>query len=398
MEVKTIIVAAALSVAPGLLHAQWEFKLADKDFQIHSFASQGFLYTNDNNYLSMPTSKGSFAFTDGGANISTNITDKFHVGAQVYVRNIGELGKWRPELDWAFGSYQFKSWFGIRVGKVKTVQGLYNDTQDMGFLHTWAILPQSMYPLDLRASTISHTGGDVFGTIVPKRFGEFTYTGYAGKQSFDRYGGYVYGLTSLGINLTSFPATQIGGDLRWSGLVRDLLFGTSYLQALGSADGTIQVAPTVRFPLAILSESDNTATFYVQYKPGNLTLDGEYRREIFTGTSKTGPLPASRFGLDERGWYASAAYRVSKRLELGAYHSRFYPLWDQDHAPASNHMFDTVATAKIGLIGRWDLKIEGHFMDGYGTSTSFRGFYPQNNPDGLKPKTNMLVIRTAWNI
>ena len=52
-------------------------------FQVHSFASQGFAYSNDNNYLTMDTSKGSFAMTDGGVNISTQVTDKFRVGAQV---------------------------------------------------------------------------------------------------------------------------------------------------------------------------------------------------------------------------------------------------------------------------------------------------------------------------
>ncbi len=36
-------------------------------------------------------------------------------------------------------------------------------------------------------------------------------------------------------------------------------------------------------------------------------------------------------------------------------------------------------------------------MDGYGNPQSRRGFYLQDNPAGLKPKTNMLVIRTGWN-
>jgi hypothetical protein len=60
-------------------------------------------------------------------------------------------------------------------------------------------------------------------------------------------------------------------------------------------------------------------------------------------------------------------------------------------------MFDTVAAARIDLLRQWDLKIEGHFMDGYGLPYSFRGFYPQQNPGGLKPRMNMLVVRTGWN-
>jgi hypothetical protein len=385
-----------------MLHAQdlssyTTFQVEGRTVQIHGFVSQGFLGSNDNNYLTTKSSNGSFAFTDFGVNISTQLTDKFRVGAQIYDRNLGNLGNWHPQLDWAMGDYKFTDWFGVRAGKVKTVLGLFNDTQDMEFLHIWAILPQSMYALDLRASTIAHTGGDVYGTMRLKKFGDLSYTGYAGTRSFDKYGGYVYGLTPAGINLTSLPSKHIGADLRWNNLIPGLLFGASYLHVPTSGvKATIQVAPSVIFPFG-LKDNDNTAAYYVAYNMHNLTLDGEYRREILIGSSRVGPIPASGFNEDQRAWYVSAAYSISKRLELGAYHSRFYPLYDQDHAPAANHMFDTVAAAKINLAGRWDLKIEGHFMDGYGTPYSFRGFYPQDNLSGLKPRTNLLVIRTGWN-
>lgn len=397
-RIQHIVLLAALSVAPAALSAQnVDFKIFDRDVQVHGFVSQGFAYSNNNNYLTMDTSKGSFAMTDGGVNISSAITDKFRVGAQVYDRNVGELGNWHPQLDWAYGDYKFKSWFGVRAGKVKTTLGLFNDTQDAEFLHTWAIMPQSTYPMDLRASTIAHTGGDVYGTVAVKKLGEISYTAYAGIRSFDKYGGYVYGLQTVNINLTSLPTKQIGGDLRWNNLVKGLLFGASYLHQPGHGDGTIQVAPTMALPFTLRGDVENIAAFYAEYKIGNLTLDSEYHRDISTGMTQVGPMAAARFLTDGRGGYVSAAYRVTKRLELGAYESRYIPLWAESSTPASNHMYDTVAAAKIDLIGQWDLKIEGHFMDGYGASTSFRGFYAQENPAGLKPKTTMLVIRTGWN-
>ena len=134
MRIRPIVLAAVFSAAPCLLRALFEFTVAGRDVQIHSFASQGFALSTDNNYLTMNTSHGSFAMTDGGINISTAITDKFRVGAQVYDRNLGAMGRGRVTLDWAFGDYKFISWFGVRAGKVKTVFGLYNDTQDMEFL------------------------------------------------------------------------------------------------------------------------------------------------------------------------------------------------------------------------------------------------------------------------
>ena len=63
------------------LQAQ-EFKLFDRTVQIHGFVSQGFVYTSDNNWLTMNTSQGSAAFTDFGLNLSTQLTDKLLVGAQ----------------------------------------------------------------------------------------------------------------------------------------------------------------------------------------------------------------------------------------------------------------------------------------------------------------------------
>jgi hypothetical protein len=395
-RMKTAVLAGLLCAAPAVMHAQFDFTVDGRQFQVHSFVSQGFAYSNDNNYLTMNTSQGTFAMTDAGVNVSTQITDKFRVAAQVYDRNMGKLGEWHPTLDFAFADYKFKDWFGIRAGKVKTVLGLFNDTQDMEFLHTFAILPQSMYPLDLRASTIAHTGGDVYGTFGIKKLGEISYTGYAGWQSFDKYGGYVYGSAAQGLNVTSLPARQFGGDLRWSDLVRGLLVGASVMHAPATGYASTQVAATVTFHETVW-DHDNTVTFYMEYKIANLALDGEYRRDTVGTMYEVGPLPAGTFGQDARGWYVSAAYRVAKRLELGTYESRYYPVWGQNPAPPTNHIYDTVAAAKFELTGHWDLKIEEHFMDGYGLPYSFRGFYPQQNPAGLKPKTDMLVVRTGWN-
>src|SRR6266704_1281591 len=160
---RAIAVAATLSISCGALHAQFDFRIHDRQVQVHSFGSQGFGYSNDNNYLTMKTSQGSFAMTDVGVNVSTQVTDKLHLGAQFYDHNVGNLGRWEPQLDWATVDYRFRDWLGFRGGKVKTVLGLFNDTRDLDFLHTFALLPQSVYPTDLRDATIAHLGGDIYG-------------------------------------------------------------------------------------------------------------------------------------------------------------------------------------------------------------------------------------------
>src|ERR1700730_16302108 len=117
MQLKTIVLAAALSAAPALLRAQFDFKLAGRPVQVHSFASQGFAYSNQNNYLTMQTSLDTFNMRDLGFNASMPVPDKFRVVSQQYSYNVGILGEYRPQLDWAVADYRFKDWFGVRGGK-----------------------------------------------------------------------------------------------------------------------------------------------------------------------------------------------------------------------------------------------------------------------------------------
>jgi hypothetical protein len=250
-----------------MLRAQ-EFKLFDRKVQIHGFASQGFVYTDQNNWLTMHSSQGSGAFTDFGANTSSQITDRFRVGAQVYDRNLGNLGEWHPSLDWAFADYRFKPWLGIRGGKVKTVLGLYNDTQDLDFLHTFALLPQSVYPTDLRDSTIAHLGGDVYGDIsLKRRFGELTYTAYAGHRNDSIYSGYAYISSAFGVNKPQYGGLQYGGDLRWNTPLRGLLIGGSRMNEDSFGKGTFKNLAVSPETLPYLQDSKAVWTnqFYGEY-------------------------------------------------------------------------------------------------------------------------------------
>jgi hypothetical protein len=325
--------------------------------------------------------------------MSAPITDKLHVGAQVYIRNIGTLGQWHPGLDWAIADYKFKNWFGVRAGKVKTTRGLYNDTQDMEFLHTWAILPQSLYPLDLRALTISHVGGDIYGEIpVNKHLGSLSYTAYAGRQFDDRYGGFHSVALQQGRQIKDFYGWTGGTDLRWNNPLPGLTVGMSWMNQSFGGGGTVLASGT---PFTYASQMQ-TYVYYADYVRGNLHLTGEYSDNPTTIHFAGVPgLPVVHF--DSRAWSASAAYRVSKELELGTYHSRFVSDTNKDWSALSNHIYDQAVTARVDISRHWDFKVEGHFMDGYGSVFSAHGFYLAQNPHGYQPKTNMLVLRAGFN-
>jgi hypothetical protein len=407
------LVLLSLSMASVNLRAQ-DFKLWSRDVQIHGFASQGFVHTDENNWLTMNTQgAGSGKFNDFGVNASIQVTDKFRVGAQVYDRSLGELGQYHPSLDWAVADYRCKPWFGIRGGKVKTTLGLYNDTQDLDFLHTFALLPQSVYPTDVRDATIAHVGGDVYGSISLRRhFGVISYTAFAGHRSDSIYSGYAYLASEYKFYYSSYGGLQYGGDLRWNTPLKGLLIGASRLNQdlTGKAAAIDPFNPGAGLiSVSERSKADWTNQFYGQHTMGKLQIDSEYRRFVHDDHDQIPGLVLLQIASDVRGWYISGAYRIGKGLKLGSYYSRYaithraagplaavFPDQTDTSLPA-NHVYDKVITARIDLNRFWNLKLEGHFMNGYGNSIFPDGFYPQVNPQGFKPNTNALVAKTSLN-
>lgn len=402
LRATTIVLFAGAFGAP-LLNAQFNFNVDGMPVQIHSFGSQGFMASDQNNYLTTNTSQGSFSFTDFGGNISMQVNDKLRIGAQIYDRDIGKLGQWHPQLDWAVADYKLKDWFSVRGGVVKTTFGLHNDTQDIEFLSPFALLPQSIYPADLRDALIRHRGGDVYGNISLKRLGSLSYTAFGGQRVDSMYGGYILLLEGVGIDMNSYGGPQYGGDLKWNTPLKGLLVGVSRMDEDITGKGTYNPgilfggSPSVA-PYQEHSLSDFANQFYGQYTIGNLTMESEYRRwwrdqDVFNGLFDV--------ITDTRTWYASGAYRISKRFELGGYYSRFIANTQVPQASPGNHLYDKVVTLRMDLKSYWDVKVEGHFMNGTGGTDQASlypdGFYSVNNPQGLKPTTTMLVIRTGFN-
>lgn len=382
----------AATAVPGAVHAQ-SFTLFDRSVQIHGFASQAFFESEGNNFLTMSTRDGAGNFFDAGVNVSSQLSRKLRAGGQFYVRNVGEMGNFRLEIDWALADYRVTDWFGLRVGKNKKVLGLYNDTQDMVFLHTWAILPQSLYPVDLRASTMAHTGVDVYGTVSLKRAGSMSYTAYRGLRPEDPEGGFAYGLAvTRGLIFDSYGGRQSGADLRWSPPINGLLVGASLMYQDVVGKGT-RPSGNTRIPNREESLKDETVQYYGQYQRGRTKIDVEHRRYI----RKQDVVTINRIIYsDARGFYVAGAQRLSKYVEVGGYFSNFVSKWQLNHELPDNHIYDRSLTGRFDIMRGLNVKLEYHFMDGYGAFDSIRGFYAPTNPQGLQPKTKLLIVRTGF--
>jgi hypothetical protein len=375
--------------------AQGDFSVDGHDFQVHAFATQGFAYSGGNNFLTMDTHDGSFAMTDGGVNISTQITSNFRVGAQVYSMNVGELGRWHPQLDWAYGDYKFNDYFGIRAGKVKTALGLYNDTQDQEFLYTWALLPQSIYPMDQRDMTIAHTGGDIYGHVGLHKAGGINYTAYTGFRPDNKYSGYYLSGASSGTPISSIGGSMFGGDARWTTPVNGLMIGASWAAMKFEVEGNL--AYEYDIPIRVDSRpAQHLTSVYGEYQRGRFHFTGEYRRNDNV-MSITGPGLSEHQDFGDQGFFLTAAMRITKRLEIGTYHSRYFVnSLSGAYDPNATHIYDQAITARYDFNRFFHVKVEGHFMDGYGDVYSAHGFYLDSNPNGMTAKTNLLIVRTGF--
>lgn len=405
---RRIAIWVAVCICTGQIVWSQEFKLLARTVQVHGFASQGFVQTDENNWLTMNTSQGSAAMTDMGLNMTSQLTDKFRIGAQVYDRNLGRLGQYHPSLDWAVADYSFTNWLGIRGGKVKTTLGLFNDSQDLDFLRVFALLPQGVYPTDIRDTTIAHTGGDVYGDIsLRHRLGVLAYTVYAGHRSDSIYSGYPYLLSNWGVHFRSLGGLQYGGDLRWNTPLKGLLIGASRMNQDITGRGSFVnlLNPSAGLlPYQTSTTAFWTNQFYGEYVFRKVHVDGEYRRYF----NQVPYVPGSSSAVDVRAWYFSGTYRFHKFFDAGAYYSR-YSLTDvssgvvallspnqTDTSLPQNHVYDKVLALRAELNRFVYFKMEGHFIDGYGIGPYPDGFYPQQNPRGFTPNTNALVLKTGF--
>jgi len=364
-------------ICTGSLYAQ-DFS----GIQFHGFVTQGFLFSSNNNYLTMQSSSGSLQWTDGAVSVTDSLTDSLRVGIQLHMYQLGQLGGPNVQVDWASGDYKVNDRLGFRAGKVKTVMGLFNDSQDVDAIFLWILLPQGDYPVDNKSFFLSHLGGDVYGNLpLGRRAGKLGFTGFVGESYSDLNGGFVKQAADGGLVFTTAPAGKIyGGDLRWETPWRWLVVGSSAnIQTLdGTAPGGgVHVPPTFM------------AVEYAQFEKGKFYFAWERMKLPLSTIVTIGPevIPVPQ---DQRSWFAMGSYRLSKKVQLGGYYSHYINKALDTNLPA-NYSKDRVVSGRYDFNSYFYGKIEGHFLQGTGL-----GYYQSTNPNGLKPNSNMLATKVGF--
>jgi len=352
------------------------------DIQIHGFATQGFLFSSHNNYLGMNSSAGSLEWTEGAIGVTDPVSDRLRVGMQLHMGEMGRFGGPDVEVDWALGDYKVNDQLGFRAGKIKLPMGLFNDSQDVDSLFLWVLLPQAMYPDDNRDYDLAVLGGELYGSVgLGKHGGRLGYRGYLGESRLDPNGGYVQQLAEYGLTFPSPPAGKdFGGDVRWATPWHGLTVGSSaQSQALDGSgpQGSLHMPPML------------SRAHYAEWRKGKLYVAAEYWRTpinpVLTMGTATIPVP-----LDQRAWYPMVSYRLTEKLQVGTYYSHYVDKAADTTQPA-NYSKDWVVSGRYDFNEYFYGKIEGHFQHGNGL-----GYYAGDNPNGLKPNSNMLAARVGF--
>ena len=349
----------------------------------HGFITEGFVYSGGNNYLGMNTSSGTADWTEAAVNVNEQVTDNLRVGVQLHTTKFGDFGSWTPAVEWALADYRLKPWLGLRAGKVKIRWGLYNDTQDADPGYLWSLLPEPMYGLDWRSTNLSQMGGELYGhRFLGKKRGELEYSAYYGYYNYGANDGYMETFREQGLYFSKRPGGITPGfDLRWKTPVRGLKVGGSLM--MYNAHGTL-VNGTYRQPITYWP------TYYAQYDKGKWFLSAQYMRLAQPTYITTEGVPSYSW-TDNRAWFAMAGYHVTGKLQLGVYHTRNVLASVPNPSDPANRFRDYVVSSRYDIDAHFYTKLEGHYIDGNGL-----GFYGNDNPNGLKPQTKLVVAKIGF--
>ena len=429
MRTKAIIAVAAaalVTVAAGPAAAQ---TLGGVTF--HGFVAQGYLNSTDNNWLSAPTSDGSFAFTEAALNFNVEPVSKLRIGAQFYARDVGAQGNNKIVLDWAVGDYRFRNWLGFRAGKVKLPTGLYNIVIDNPVARPEIIMPAGIYPLSTRDLSNTVQGFDVYGTLDLGGAGELDYETWVGTIDLDdsylieRFivEGAYGALPALGLEQPDVIVSDIqasmdylwGGALDWRTPLRGLRLkvsgNTSEANVSNAAtySGFVSQGPApVPVPVSLTARTETNykqdyVMFYsIEYRRGGLRLAGEHyaAKNTITNTTTGLPFPAPTLTFTEQpiSCYGQVAYRFNQTWEASGYYSYMYlDRNDKDGMrfvaqgqPAHRAWLKQwTFTGRADINKNWLVKGEVSFMDGTA------GVTPLDNPDGLTQKWTLFALQTV---
>lgn len=385
----SFVVAAAIAGGPGgvviskrAVAAELSAPDSRPTIEVHGFVSQGYIKTFRNRYLADADGAGSFEFSEVGLNFTSQLTDRFRVGLQLFAHNLGSMGNYDARADWYYLDYRHADWLGVRAGRLKIPFGLYNEVRDIDAARPTVLLPTSIYSPTARDFVLAQSGAEIYGYLGPRR---------AGALEYRLYGGTIF-LDIPPASVAMFPRFRIpyvgGGRLMWETPIEGLRVGAS---------GQILSLDLSVMPAGAMTLVDTTAEIYlgvasIEYVHSDLLMAAEYSRQrahVVSTNFELFPGPEAKVNTVSERAYLLLAYRLDTWLQLAGYYAVTYP----DEALRSgrgNMLHDLAATLRFDLNNFWLLKVEGHLMQGTA------GLAPTAAARaGLPERWGMILVKTT---
>ncbi len=397
-----------------LLLCCWGYLGADgisDRIQLNGFLSQAFVYSTGNDFVPGSSDSGSFEMNEFGLTISADVTSKLRIGFQLLARDFGPVGNHKLTLDWGFADYRFSGGFGLRVGKIKTPLGLYNEVRDTDALHPMAILPQSIYDEALRSLWIAYNGVALYGKIPMGKAGNLSYHLFTGSINHLDDAPYVEQIRT-GINagigpygMSIQPVTMrnrsfFGGRLIFQTPFKGLRLGGSLVYLKAKIDTFLDIPGTPSIPHEGAMELAGGFFLSGEFTLGNLTLTSEYMelplKMILDLFGERTVLSDETF----QGWYLMAAYVFGDRVTLSALYDQYYGDKGDTAGYSATKMGypdyfawqkDWAFGLRIDLNFNWTAKLEWHMVDGLAKSYVFAGVMD------TKRHWNIIVAKLSYN-
>jgi len=280
--------------------------------------------------------------------------------------------------------YKVNEHIGFRVGDVKTPAALLNEIQDIDPAYPWILLPQSIYPLASRESTLDHYGAVVYGSVpLGEHIGKLEYRGYGGEREIGGNDGYFQAFRDAGLTLPNgILGPLYGATLKWRTPIDALLVGASY--DIEHPSGEIDAGA---LHVTFQSSRLKVPCYLAKYEASKLMFASEYARVPVKSTIQFPGLPAAITPIDERAFYVMASYKITRKLSGGIYYSSVNNRQGAFTSTGSRYQKDWALNARYDFNAFLYAKAEQHFVDG-----TYTGFSTSDNAS-LQPSTRMTMLK-----
>lgn len=341
------------------------------DFDLNVSLSQTYLHTSQNEFLIQKSDEGTLEWTEGVVNTIKRF-DRLQIGAQLLVRDFGDEGNYRVDLDWGYVDYALRDEIGIRLGRMRLPYGLGNEFRDVDAGRMEILMPQVFNPEDFRAAAAGYQGVGLYGTLSSRKLGSLEYHLFYGNNTIHD----DFFMVRDARSLLNSPGTSMttrgmgGGQLSWNTPFEGLKFAYTHLRYEGYFDVefTHPILGVVRDDRGLqLNIKWNVLSLEYVNEPWSVSFEYSHRDNDSVYGNTLGAVFGTRDYDDSAtvSYYATLRRQLNDRLGMYLSHGEVYGNIADDGTTLADQLKETSLGLRFDLKNNVILKSQLSQMRGY---------------------------------